>query len=340
MGEKPDKLVIPPSYHSVLSIKDTEAAIKLLKDFFEVELAKELKLTRVSAPLFVRPETGINDNLNGVERPVAFDVKGIDGNIVEIVHSLAKWKRWALKRYGFEVGEGLYTDMNAIRRDEDLDNLHSVYVDQWDWELIIDKETRNIETLKDTVRKIFKVLKRAEEYVTAKYPALPKELPEEISFVTTQELEDMYPDLTPKGRENMICREKSAVFVMQIGGKLKSGTSHDGRAPDYDDWELNGDILLWYPVLNCAFELSSMGIRVDVEALKKQLGLAGCEERSKLVFHRDLLEGRLPETMGGGIGQSRLCMYFLKKAHIGEVQSSVWPDDMISSCEAADIKLL
>lgn len=340
MGEKPDRLIIPPGYHSALSIKDTEAAIKLLKDFFEVELAKELKLTRVSAPLFVRPETGINDNLNGVERPVSFDVKGIDGNIVEIVHSLAKWKRWALKRYGFNVGEGLYTDMNAIRRDEYLDNLHSVYVDQWDWELIIDKEARNVETLKGTVRKIFKVLKKAEEYITAKFPVLPKELPEEISFITTQELEDMYPDLTPKERENMICREKSAVFIMKIGGKLKSGKSHDGRAPDYDDWELNGDILLWYPILNCAFELSSMGIRVDREALKKQLKLAGCEERSKLVFHRDLLEGRLPETMGGGIGQSRLCMYFLKKAHIGEVQSSVWPDDMISSCEAADIKLL
>jgi aspartate--ammonia ligase len=339
MSIKPDGLVIPPDYHSALSIRNTEAAIKLIKDYFEVGLAKELDLERVSAPLFVKPETGINDNLNGVERPVAFDVKGIGGNTVEIVHSLAKWKRWALKRYGFDIGEGLYTDMNAIRRDEDLDNLHSVYVDQWDWELIIAKEARNLETLKNIVSRIFKVFKRTEEYVTSRYPALSKQLPDEISFITTQEL-DMYPDLNPKERENMICREKGAVFIMQIGGTLKSGIKHDGRAPDYDDWELNGDILFWYPLLNMAFELSSMGIRVDEASLIRQLKIANCEERSELDFHKDLLSGRLPYTMGGGIGQSRLCMYLLGKAHIGEVQSSVWSDAMIDSCESANIMLL
>lgn len=340
MGEKYDSLVIPTNYSSILSIKDTQTAIKLLKDYFEVELAKVLKLTRVSAPLFVRPETGFNDNLNGVERPVTFDVKGIDGSDVEIVHSLAKWKRWALKRYNFCVGEGLYTDMNAIRRDEDLDNLHSVYVDQWDWELILGKENRNTETLKNIVNKIYMVLKNTEKVVRSKYPTLPEQLPDKITFITTQELEDMYPNLSPKERENAISKEKGAVFLMKIGGALKSGKRHDGRAPDYDDWELNGDILLWYSVLDTAFELSSMGIRVDKEALAKQLKITGCEERSQLKFHKDLLAGQLPETMGGGIGQSRLCMFFLGKAHIGEVQVSVWPDDMVLDCEAANIELL
>jgi aspartate--ammonia ligase len=335
-----EMLIFPPGYKSRLDIKQTEAAIKQLKDFFENELARELGLIRVSAPLFVRPETGMNDNLNGVERPVAFDVKGIGGARVEVVHSLAKWKRYALKRYGFAVGEGLYTDMDAIRRDEDLDNLHSIYVDQWDWEKIIAKEDRNMETLKDIVLKIFNVFKRAEDYICTLYPSLDRYLPQEISFITTQELEDRYPMLSPKEREDRIAEEKGAVFIMQIGGHLKSGIKHDGRAPDYDDWSLNGDIIFWYPVLNKAFEISSMGIRVDEQALLKQLKLSGCEELKSMSFHRDLLQGRLPYTVGGGIGQSRLCMFLLGKAHIGEVQASIWPDEMIESCEKSNIFLL
>lgn len=340
MEQGKSKLIVPEDYKPNLSIKETEVAIKLIKDFFERELAKELNLARVSAPLFVRPETGLNDNLNGVERPVSFDVKDIGGDHVEIVHSLAKWKRMALKRYGFEKGEGLYTDMNAIRRDEELDNLHSVYVDQWDWEKIIDKSERNLETLKVIVKSIFKVFKRTEEYICDIYPRTERYLPDEISFITTQELEDMYPSLTPKEREDMIAREKKAVFIMQIGGLLKSGIKHDGRAPDYDDWALNGDIIFWYPVLNRAFEVSSMGIRVDEESLVRQLKLANCEERLNHKFHRDLLNRELPYTVGGGIGQSRICMFFLGKAHIGEVQSSIWPDDMICACEKANINLL
>jgi aspartate--ammonia ligase len=340
VGERYEKLVIPENYHSVLSVKETETAIKLLKDFFEDELAKELNLARVSAPLFVRPETGMNDNLNGVERPVAFDVKGIGGSRVEVVHSLAKWKRMALKKYGFEPGEGLYTDMNAIRRDEELDNLHSIYVDQWDWERIITKEERNIETLKYIVQKIFNVFKRAEEYICKCYPVIEKILPDDITFITTQELEDMYPELSPKERENVIAKEKKAVFIMQIGDVLKSGIKHDGRAPDYDDWSLNGDIIFWYPILNMAFEVSSMGIRVDEETLLRQLESAKCEERKNMQFHKDLLAGRLPYTIGGGIGQSRLCMFLLKKAHIGEVHSSIWPDEMVDACEKANINLL
>lgn len=335
-----EKLIRPKDYEPILSVRETEATIKLIKDYFENELAKELNLARVSAPLFVRPETGLNDNLNGVERPVSFDVKGIGGNTVEIVHSLAKWKRMALKTYSFEVGEGLYTDMNAIRRDEELDNLHSVYVDQWDWELIIAKSERNIEKLKDIVRKIYNVFKRTEDYISKLFPRVGKILPEEISFITTQELEDMYPELSPKERENMIAREMKAVFIMQIGDILKSGIRHDGRAPDYDDWTLNGDIVFWNPVLNMAFEMSSMGIRVDEDALLNQLKLAGCEDRKHLKFHSELLEGRLPYTAGGGIGQSRLCMFFMRKAHIGEVQASVWSDDMVSECTKANIKLL
>jgi aspartate--ammonia ligase len=340
MEQRCESLIIPTEYKSVLSVRETEHAIKLLKDFFENALAKELNLQRVSAPLFVRPETGMNDNLNGVERPVAFDVKGIGGDTVEVVHSLAKWKRMALGAYGFEIGEGLYTDMNAIRRDEELDNLHSVYVDQWDWELVISREERTVNKLKEIVEKIFEAFKKTQEYICHLYPTLDKYLPENISFITTQELEDMYPNFSPKQREDMIAKEKKAVFVMQIGGELKSGIKHDGRAPDYDDWSLNGDIIFWYPVLDRAFEVSSMGIRVDENSLHAQLKIAGCLDRVNFKFHKDLIEGRLPLTTGGGIGQSRLCMFFLGKAHIGEVQASVWSEKMISDCEKENIKLL
>jgi len=340
MTEGYTKPILYQNYQSVLSVRETEAAIKSIKDFFEKSLARELNLSRVSAPLFVRPETGINDNLNGVERPVSFDVKGIEGGTVEIVHSLAKWKRMALKSYGFRADEGLYTDMNAIRRDEELDNLHSVYVDQWDWELIINREERTIQTLKNVVRRIFRALKETEANICTLYPGVEPLMPDEISFITTQELEDLYPKLSPKEREDMISKDKKAVFVMQIGGKLKSGIKHDGRAPDYDDWELNGDIIFWYPLLERAFEVSSMGIRVDEQSLINQLKIAGCEDRKNLKFHSDLLEGELPYSVGGGIGQSRLCMFLLNKAHIGEVQSSVWPESMVSMCESENIKLL
>lgn len=333
-------LMIPDGYKPTLSIRETEVAIKDIKDFFERALSKELKLTRVSAPLFVQPETGTNDNLNGVERPVAFDVKGVGGKEVEIVHSLAKWKRMALKRYGFGPGEGLYTDMNAIRRDEDLDNLHSIYVDQWDWEKVLLKEERTIETLKDVVKKIYKVFKETEDHVSTQYSGFKKFLPEEITFITAQELEDRFPKLTPKEREDIIAKEKGAVFIMQIGDELASGEKHDGRAPDYDDWTLNGDIIFWYPVLEIALELSSMGIRVDEAALERQLKLANCEDRKTMPFHSMVLDKKLPYTVGGGIGQSRICMFFLQKAHIGEVQASIWPHDMISECEAACMPLL
>lgn len=331
---------LPRGYRPTMSILETEVAIKKVKDFFERGLADSLSLTRVSAPLFVRPETGLNDNLNGTERPVSFDVKGIGHATAEIVHSLAKWKRMALKKYGVRNGEGIYADMNAIRRDEELDNLHSIYVDQWDWERIIEKKDRNIGFLKDTVRKIYRVFLDTQDYICSEYPKLERYLPEDIFFITSQELEDMYPELDPKEREDKIAEEKKAVFIMQIGHNLKSGIKHDGRAPDYDDWELNGDIIFWYPVLGRAFEVSSMGIRVDEVSLVKQLKLAGCEERMELPFHRDVLEGRLPYSIGGGIGQSRMCMFFLGKAHVGEVQASIWPDDMLLACEAANIKLL
>lgn len=327
-------------YKPSLDIRNTEIAIKQIKDFFEDELAKVLKLTRVSAPLFVKPETGLNDNLNGVERPVAFDVKGIGGMTVEVVHSLAKWKRMALKRYGFASGEGLYTDMNAIRRDEDLDNIHSVYVDQWDWEKIIDKSQRTEKTLKSIVSEIYSVFRRTEDYITGIYPALKRFLPEDIFFVTTQELEDMYPGLTPKERERMLVKEKKAIFIMKIGDTLKSGIKHDGRAPDYDDWELNGDIVFYYPVLDIAYEVSSMGIRVDEDSLAAQLKKAGCEDRMELPFHAQLMGKELPYTVGGGIGQSRICMFFLGKAHIGEVQASVWSNEMIKECAEHNINLL
>jgi aspartate--ammonia ligase len=333
-------LNIPPNYRSGLSIRETEVSIKQIKDFFETALAKQLNLTRVSAPLFVRPETGLNDNLNGVERPVSFGVKAIDEKPCEVVQSLAKWKRFALKRYGFKAGEGLYTDMNAIRRDEDLGNLHSIYVDQWDWEKVMTKEERTVEYLKTIVRHIYQAFKDTESYIAGLYPQFGKILPDEIQFITTQELEDLYPQLPIKERENKICEAKGAVFIMKIGGLLKSGVKHDGRAPDYDDWDLNGDIVFWYPVLKRAFEVSSMGIRVDEESLKKQLKLAGSEERSKLPFHRDLLAGKLPLSVGGGLGQSRICMFFLRKAHVGEVQASVWPEEMIQECEKAGINLL
>lgn len=333
-------LVIPSGYKTKLNIRETEIAIKKLKDYFETKLAKELNLTRVSAPLFVRKDTGINDNLNGIERPVTFDSKFIKGYDFEIVQSLAKWKRIALKRYGFQTGEGLYTDMNAIRRDEDLDNLHSMYVDQWDWERVINKNERNEELLKTIVQGIYRVFKDSEEYICDIYPHIDKILPQDIYFITSEELEDKYPSFTPKERENAIAKENGAVFIMKIGGVLKSGEKHDGRSPDYDDWELNGDILFWYPILDRAVELSSMGIRVDEEALIKQLEIAGCEDRKELEYHKMLLQGSLPYTIGGGIGQSRICMFFLRKAHIGEVQSAMWSEDMILECEKANILLL
>ena len=335
-----NNLQIPENYHSPLTIRETEVAIKEVKDHFERALAKSLHLTRVSAPLFVRPESGLNDNLNGVERPVAFGIKEQEDREVEIVHSLAKWKRYALKRYGFHSGEGLYTDMSAIRRDEDTDNIHSIYVDQWDWEKVISKEERNTETLQYTVRKVYRALKDTEEYISRRYNYIDPLLPDDIFFITTQELEDLYPDLTTKEREKAIAKEKGAVFISKIGGVLASGKRHDGRAPDYDDWELNGDIIVYYPVLDIGLELSSMGIRVDEKSLAEQLKKAGCEERRELPYHKMLLNGELPYTIGGGIGQSRLCMALLAKVHVGEVQCSVWPEDMVKACADAGIALL
>jgi aspartate--ammonia ligase len=334
------KLIIPDGYHADLGIKETEIGIKYVKDFFERELAKQLNLTRVSAPLFVRPETGLNDNLNGIERPVSFGVKEQNEAVVEIVQSLAKWKRQALKRYGFAKGEGLYTDMSAIRRDEETDNLHSIYVDQWDWEKVIDKNERNLDTLMDTVRKVYTALKNTENYMASKYDYIKEILPKEIFFVTSQELEDKYPTLTPKERENIVAKDKGAVFVMKIGGALTSGERHDGRAPDYDDWDLNGDIIVYYPVLDLALELSSMGIRVDEESLVRQLQISGCMDRAELPFQKALINKELPYTIGGGIGQSRICMFFLRKAHIGEVQSSVWPQEIIEEAERNGLPLL
>ena len=332
-------IIIPEGYKSPLNIKETEMAIKEVKDYFERSLAAELNLTRVSAPLFVTPASGLNDNLNGVERPVDFDI-GESGEKVEIVQSLAKWKRMALKRYGFGHGEGLYTDMTAIRRDEDTDNLHSLYVDQWDWERVIDKEERNTATLKKIVTLVYEALKKTERHMSKHYSYIKPMLPEEITFVTTQELEDKYPGKTPKERESESVREHKAIFLMQIGDLLKSGQKHDGRAPDYDDWSLNGDIIVEYPLLGGAFEISSMGIRVDEEVLKSQLKKAGCEERAELEFQKALLNGELPYTVGGGIGQSRICMYYLRKAHVGEVQSSVWKKEDVIKAEAAGIDLL
>ena len=330
---------IEDGYRSLLDTRQTEIAIKKVKDFFERDLAIQLNLTRVSAPLFVSRASGLNDTLNGVERPVDFDMKGQD-NVYEIVQSLAKWKRDALGRYGFRVGEGLYTDMNAIRRDEDLDNIHSAFVDQWDWEKIIDKADRNEKTLKSAVKCVYNSLKHTENYIADEYDFVHKFLPEKITFITSQELEDMYPELDSKQREYEITKKFGAVFIMKIGGALRSGKPHDGRAPDYDDWELNGDIMVYYPVLDIALELSSMGIRVDEESLMRQLEIRGVTERAELDFHKRLLAGELPYTMGGGIGQSRMCMFFLRKAHIGEVQASSWTDEIYRECEEKGIVLL
>ncbi len=299
-----------------------------------------MNLERISAPLFVEKSSGLNDNLNGIERPVSFDMPALTNETIEVVHSLAKWKRMALKKYGFQPGEGLYTNMNAIRRDETLDNLHSCYVDQWDWEKVITKEERTLETLEDTVKNIFKIIKHMEHEIWYKYPQAVKRLPEDIFFITSQELEDMYPEQSPRERENLITKEHGCVFLMKIGDKLKSGEPHDGRAPDYDDWQLNGDILFWFDTLNCALEISSMGIRVDEISLEEQLKKAGCEDRKNLPYHHQLLNHQLPYTIGGGIGQSRLCMLLLNRAHIGEVQASIWPDEMRNVCEAHNIYLL
>ncbi|MDD2190339.1 MAG: aspartate--ammonia ligase [Eubacteriales bacterium] len=333
-------LIIPEGYTPVIDFMESQRAIKKIKDFFQQELAYGLNLRRVTAPLFVAPESGLNDNLNGVERTVSFTLKDMDEKTVEIVQSLAKWKRMALGKYQIEPGRGIYTDMNAIRRDEVLDNLHSIYVDQWDWEKSIDKSDRNEKYLRETVSTIYNAMKNLGDYVNRIYRDLQTELPNEIFFVTTQELEDMYPELTPQEREDAITKDKRAVFIMKIGGRLNSGIRHDGRAPDYDDWDLNGDIVLWNDILGRSFELSSMGIRVDEASMIKQLGLANAEERMMLPFHKAVINKELPYSIGGGIGQSRLCMYFLRKAHIGEVQVSVWAEDMITECAANDIFLL
>lgn len=332
-------LIIPKGYRSKLDGRSTETAIKFIKDTFQRELISALNLQRVTAPLFVRPETGLNDNLNGVERPVTFDAPCIGGANLEIVHSLAKWKRLTLGKYGFKPGEGIYTDMNAIRRDEEVDNLHSMYVDQWDWESVIEKKDRELQTLKETVKKIYAAMRRTAKKACAEFEELENLFKEDITFVTTQELENMYPDDVPKERENKFLREHHAACIMQIGKVLESGMRHDGRAPDYDDWELNADIVVYYPMLDMAFELSSMGIRVDEESLVSQVEQADCLERLKLDFHKMILNRELPYTIGGGIGQSRLCMIMLNKAHIGEVQQSVWPKDMIRVCEKNGITI-
>ena len=330
---------IPAGYAPHLSLYETQSAISLIKRVFQDALSRELNLRRVSAPLFVEEASGLNDNLNGYERPVSFDIPDVHAE-AQVVHSLAKWKRLALKRYQFNVGKGLFTDMNAIRRDEEVDNLHSVYVDQWDWEKVIAREDRNTDYLKRTVRDIVGAVCETNDALGVAFPSLHTKLDREVFFITTQELEDMYPDKTPKERENEILRQHHTVFLMQIGGKLKSGKPHDGRAPDYDDWDLNGDILMWNPVLQCAFEISSMGIRVDESSLDRQLTLAGCDDRRSLPFHKMLLNGELPLTMGGGIGQSRLCMLMIGACHIGEVQSSIWDRATTDACRDAGILLL
>jgi len=345
----PDDSGLPSQYRPYLGVREVETAIKDIKDFFERNLAAALGLERVTAPLFVRSGTGINDDLNGVEQPLRFQVKE-DGNAeVEIVQSLAKWKRLALARYGYQVGEGLYTDMNAIRPDETIDNLHSIYVDQWDWEKIITPEERNRRTLEETVRAIYDVICRTEFHIASRHPQIRPILPQEILFISSEELYERYPNLDPRERENRICAEHGAVFVLGIGAELPDGRPHDGRAPDYDDWisprpdggrGLNGDILLWNPVLGRAFEVSSMGIRVDAATLLEQLKIRKLQQRTKLMFHRMLLDGKLPQTMGGGLGQSRLCMFFLRTAHIGEVACGIWPEEMQQACTEANIRLL
>ena len=333
--------ILPEIYHPIFTGIEAQIAIKLIKDTFERKLAEKLNLIRVSAPLMVPSDTGVNDMLNGYERPVEFEVKETHRNL-QIIQSLAKWKRIALKRYGFQQGTGLYTDMNAIRRDEETDNIHSIYVDQWDWEKIIKKEERTTEYLQKTVQDIFEVFKLTEEVLISAYPEkkLERTLPDKISFITSQELENLYPEKRPKEREHLIAKEKGAVFISQIGKKLKSGNTHDGRSPDYDDWELNGDIILWYEPLNISLELSSMGIRVDKNSLEKQLKEADAEDRKELLYHKMLLNDELPLTIGGGLGQSRICMYFMKTVHIGEVQSSVWPEEMVREFKRKGIEFL
>ncbi len=334
-----NRVTIPDGYRPPLNTFDTQLAIEFIKHNFQVELTHALNLRRVSAPLFVRRESGLNDNLNGVERPVSFDVPAV-GAEGEVVHSLAKWKRLALKRYDFHVGRGLYTDMNAIRRDEELDNLHSIYVDQWDWEKIITRQDRNLDTLRRTAQEIVHCVADVSERLRREFPSIRVKLGRGMSCITAQELEDRYPNLTPKQREDAYLKEKGTALIMQIGGKLKSGIPHDGRAPDYDDWQLNGDILFWNEVLGRSFEISSMGIRVDAESLDRQLTLAGCEDRRELPFHKMLLNDELPLTIGGGIGQSRLCMLLMGTAHIGEVQSSIWDDETVRVCGEKGILLL
>lgn len=334
-----NKVYIPAGYKPKLDQYETQRAISYIKSTFQNEFSNELNLKRVSAPLFVTEDSGLNDNLSGVERPVGFDVPAVGQN-AQIVHSLAKWKRLALKKYNFNVGNGLYTDMNAIRRDEELDNLHSIYVDQWDWEKIITPETRNVDYLKLVVKAIVRAICATNDRLKVNFPQLCANLSEDVKFVTTQELEDMYPTLSPKERENAITKEYRTVFIMGIGGVLKSGKKHDGRAPDYDDWNLNGDIMFWNDTLDCAIEISSMGIRVDKEALDRQLTIAGCNDRRELMFHKMLLNDELPLTIGGGIGQSRLCMLMMGCAHIGEVQSSIWDDETVRVCEENGVTLL
>ncbi len=334
------KLIIPENYDPVLNLRQTQEASKYIRDTFQKEIGRALQLSRISAPLFVPKSSGLNDNLNGVETPVSFIIPQMPNEEIEVVHSLAKWKRMALKKYGFKMHEGLYTNMNAIRKDEEVDNLHSYYVDQWDWEKIISKEERNEETLKRHVLKIFKVIKHMEHEVWYKYPHAVNRLPDKIHFFTSQELEDRYPDLTPTERETAMCKEYGCIFVMGVGKKLKSGIKHDGRAPDYDDWDLNGDILFWFEPLKCALEISSMGIRVDEDSLVKQLETENCLDRLQLPYHQQIMNKELPYTIGGGIGQSRLCMLLLKKAHVGEVQASIWPQEMIDECSKHNINLL
>ena len=331
---------IPEGYKSALDLKETQIAIKQVKDFFQGQLAAELNLHRVTAPLFVTPESGLNDNLNGVERPVSFGIKEQNERKAEIVHSLAKWKRMALGRYGFGVGEGLYTDMNAIRRDEDTDNIHSIYVDQWDWERVIAHQDRTEETLHETVKSVYEALRVTEKHMSNLYDYITCFLPEEITFVTSQELLDRWPDLSPKEREYNAAKEHGAIFVEKIGGPLSDGKPHDGRAPDYDDWNLNGDIIVYFPVDDIALELSSMGIRVDEVSLPAQLKAAGCEDRLSLSFHKAIMEKKLPYTIGGGIGQSRICMFFLRKCHIGEVQVSLWPEKDVQFANEHGVTLL
>jgi aspartate--ammonia ligase len=333
-------LILPENYDPKMTVRETQEAIKYIRDTFQREFGREMNLSRISAPLFVEKSSGLNDNLNGVERPVSFDVPWNPGETIEVVQSLAKWKRMALKRYGFQPGEGLYTNMNAIRRDEVLDNLHSCYVDQWDWERVITKEQRTQETLRSTVLDIFRIIKHMEHEVWYKYPLAVYSLPDEIHFVDTEELLAKYPDKTARERENLAAKEYGCIFLTRIGDKLANGEPHDGRAPDYDDWQLNGDIIFWYEPLNCALEISSMGIRVDEDSLAAQLKKAGCEERANLPYHKMLLNRELPYTIGGGIGQSRLCMLLLGRAHVGEVQASIWPEEMRRKCAEHNITLL